>query len=243
MSKGFYSFSRLSWAFLSLGAVPFTLVNSFVAVHHPQSLLARIGCSDSANFVCVNPHRNHFGASALPFTLPTTISSTVLRYNAYDDWRSDAVVPTVTLTEENIQECLETLVMSDYGQTMFGCHERPASVGITGRVELVELQGPEVVLRLEGSFWHRRETVLGRAAVWLNACMPELVQVRVDDLEELEDFEDVRDEFTGELLAVRDKRAPDFNGDRQTMEYQGIDPDVRGPFPPGVGGAFTINPA
>ena len=30
--------------------------------------------------------------------------------------------------------------------------------------------------------------------------------------------------------------APDFNGDRATMEYQGIDPDVRGPFPPGTGG-------
>jgi len=27
-----------------------------------------------------------------------------------------------------------------------------------------------------------------------------------------------------------DKRAPDFNGDRETMEYQGIDPDARGPF-------------
>ena len=27
-----------------------------------------------------------------------------------------------------------------------------------------------------------------------------------------------------------DKRAPDFNGDREVMEYQGLDPDARGPF-------------
>lgn len=72
--------------------------------------------------------------------------------------------------------------------------------------------------------------------MWLNACMPEIIEVRVEDLEELKDFEDVHDEFTGALLYQEDKRAPDFNGDRATMEYQGIDPDVRGPFPPGTGG-------
>lgn len=27
-----------------------------------------------------------------------------------------------------------------------------------------------------------------------------------------------------------DKRSPDFNGDREVMEYQGLDPDARGPF-------------
>ena len=35
----------------------------------------------------------------------------------------------------------------------------------------------------------------------------------------------------------RDLRAPDFNGDRAIMEYQGIDPDIRGPFP-GIGGSI-----
>jgi len=157
--------------------------------------------------------------------------------NLYDNWRSDAVVPeTMELSEDNVQECLQLLIDSDYGQQMFGIHDMPASVGITGSIELVEVQGPEVVLGMSGQFWHRRETVLGRAAVWLNACMPEIAEVNVEDQEELKDFEDVYDEITASLLYQYDKRAPDFNGDRATMEYQGIDPDVRGPFPPGTGG-------
>ena len=107
---------------------------------------------------------------------------------------------------------------------------------MTGTIELKEISGPQVTLQLEGAFWHRRETVLGKAAVWLNARMLEIAEVRVADPAELLDFEDIVDECTGEILYTRDKRAPDFNGDRGTMEYQGIDPDVRGPFPPGTGG-------
>ena len=149
-------------------------------------------------------------------------------HNAYDDWRSDAVAPVVPLDEDNVKECLDVFIESDYGKTMFGRHDLPASYGITGDLEFVELQGPEVILSLSGMFWHRRETVLGRAAVWLNACMPEIVEVRVEDPEELKDFEEIMDEDTGEVLEVRDKRAPDFNGDRATMEYQGMDADMRG---------------
>ena len=63
--------------------------------------------------------------------------------------------------------------------SMFGCHEKPESVGITGEIGFVDLDGPEVTLSLEGQFWHRRETVLGRAAQWLNACMPEITAVNV----------------------------------------------------------------
>jgi hypothetical protein len=81
--------------------------------------------------------------------------------------------------------------------------------------------------------------------MWLNACMPEITEVRVEDEEELKDFEEIRDEETGEILEVRDKRAPDFNGDRATMEYQGMDPDMRGPFPQGPmsSGGSMISPA
>lgn len=113
------------------------------------------------------------------------------------------------------------------------CHARPSSVGITGAISLVDLQGPAVILSLQGQFWHRRETVLGRAAVWLHARMPEISTVAVADPEELRDFINVLDEWTGELAYQTDKRSPDFNGDRETMEYQGLDPDVRGPFPAG----------
>ena len=106
-----------------------------------------------------------------------------------------------------------------------------ASCGITGSIEVYEICGPQVILHLSGEFWHRRETVLGRAAMWLNARIPEVNLVTVVDKEELNDFVEIRDEYTGEILDVIDRRAPDFNGDRETMEYQGLDPDVRGPFP------------
>lgn len=175
---------------------------------------------------------------------PTTRLSFRLQ-NSYDDWRSDAIAPVMPLSEENVVMCLELFINSNYGMTMFGCHDLPASHGITGEIELVELCGPEVILSLHGKFWHRRETVLGRAAMWLNACMPEIVQVRVEDKEELLDFEEIRDEFSGEILEIRDKRAPDFNGDRETMEYQGMDPDMRGPFPSGpmTPGGSMMSPA
>lgn len=119
---------------------------------------------------------------------------------------------------------------SEYGKTMFGRHDMPASVGITGEIEFDSLDGPEVVLSLSGKFWHRRETVLGKAAMYLNARIPELTSIQVSSPEELSDFEDVIDEFTGEVIYREDKRSPDFNGDRETMEYQGLDPDQRGPF-------------
>jgi len=45
-------------------------------------------------------------------------------------------------------------------------------------------------------------------------------------------------------LSLReDKRSPDFNGDRETMEYQGLDPDARGPFVFSSGGGSMIRPA
>lgn len=151
--------------------------------------------------------------------------------NIYDDWRADAAVDSVHLDEENVVSCLREFVDSDYGKQMFGCHEMAASIGITGEIEFVEMNGPEVVLSLRGKFWHKRSTVLGRAAMWLNARMPEITEVTVEDPDELKDFE-VDDDFD-EIL--HDRRSPDYNGDRETMEYQGIDPDTRGPFPNGPG--------
>ena len=183
------------------------------------------------------------------FVLPTASLTKLpersfrLNANSYDEWLSDGVARlSFPLTEENVEECLELLMDSEYGEQMFGRNDKAADIGITGEVSLVEIEGPEVTLRLEGEFWHKRNTVLGKAAIWLNACMPEIMHVTVGDPTELEDFEDYRDEDTGELLYVHDKRSPDYNGDRGTMEYQGIDPDVRGPFPSGTRG-FNINPA
>lgn len=160
--------------------------------------------------------------------------------NEYDDWRSDASALVMPLDEDNVRHCLSLFIESEYGQQMFGCHDRASDIGISGELEFVEISGPEVILSLSGRFWHRRETVLGRAAMWLHACIPEITDVNVQDMEELKDFEDVKDEVSGETIYVKDKRAPDFNGDRGTMEYQGVDPDMRGPFPTGY--SSMINP-
>ena len=95
-----------------------------------------------------------------------------------------------------------------------------------------QVDGPFVTLELRGRFWHRRETVLRNAAVYLRQRIPELAEVDVADARMLMDVE--RDPDTGEVL--NDWRSPDYNGDRATLEYQGIDPDTRGPFSKNTGG-------
>mmetsp|Transcript_45850 Transcript_45850/g.92527 ORF Transcript_45850/g.92527 Transcript_45850/m.92527 type:complete len:216 (-) Transcript_45850:294-941(-) len=177
--------------------------------------------------------------------LHTGRRTNVVLFNAYDDFRSDNCPSVTFLSEENVLATLEEFIESDYGKQMFGKHPLPARIGVTGELGFVSLDGPEVMLSLEGAFWHKRSTVLGRAAMWLNACMPEIVEVRVAEESELEDEEIERDEFTGDVIFTRDRRSPDFNGDRATMEYQGIDPDTRGPFPAGIGarGGSMIHPA
>jgi len=79
--------------------------------------------------------------------------------------------------------------------------------------------------------------------MYLNARMPEIVRVSIVDPDELNDFEEIIDDYTGEIIEVIDRKAPDFNGDRSTMVYQGNDPDMRGPFPGGLSGEFKIIPA
>jgi hypothetical protein len=37
-------------------------------------------------------------------------------------------------------------------------------------------------------------------------------------------------------MLLEDRQSPDYNGDRETLIYQGIDPDSRGPFPNAQGG-------
>jgi hypothetical protein len=100
-----------------------------------------------------------------------------------------------------------------------------------------------VYLSLSGKFWHTRSHVLGRAAVYLNARIPEIVSVAVLDPDELNDFKELIDECTGDIMQVVDRRSVDYNGDRETMIYQGIDPDQRGPFVKTVGGDFKIIPS
>ena len=134
------------------------------------------------------------------------------------------------LTEAGVQRALEDF--QDQAESMFGRHPRASAIGITGEVALVELDGPFVLLSLGGRFWHKRETVLRNAAAFLRARIPEIADVELAAPDELDDI--VYDDETGAVLEAR--RAPDWNGDRETLEYQGIDPDSRGPFAQPSGG-------
>eukprot|EP00966_Prymnesium_polylepis_P024404 561884-Prymnesium_polylepis.1 len=62
--------------------------------------------------------------------------------------------------------------------------------------------------------------------------IPEIADVEYFDPDD--ELDKVYDDETGQL--IEDRRSPDWNGDRETLSYQGIDPDSRGPFPKPAGG-------
>jgi len=64
---------------------------------------------------------------------------------------------------------------------LFGYTAENRGVGITGGVDYVELDGPVVVLRLKGRFWHERTTVLNRVSNYLQQRIPEIIDVIVED--------------------------------------------------------------
>lgn len=66
----------------------------------------------------------------------------------------------LVLTEENVETVLEECQV-ELG-TLFGSNPQSLKVGITGAVELVELDGPTVIVKLTGRFWHKRSTVIER---------------------------------------------------------------------------------
>jgi len=89
------------------------------------------------------------------------------------------------LTEENVQGLLAACRI-EIG-TMFGYTAENRGVGITGGVDFVEMDGPNVVVTLKGRFWHQRPTVLSRVGKYIMGRIPEVVDVIVYDENELSD--------------------------------------------------------
>ncbi|KAL3609461.1 hypothetical protein D5086_000481 [Populus alba] len=81
-------------------------------------------------------------------------------------------LPPLDLTEENVKQL---------GQIF------DTSVGITGQVELAELDGPFVVISLKGRFWHERSMVLARIGNYLKQRIPEILEVEIEDEKQLDD--------------------------------------------------------
>jgi hypothetical protein len=89
------------------------------------------------------------------------------------------------LNEDNVLAILSAC--RDEIGTMFGYTAENRGVGITGGVDFVELDGPSVILRLKGRFWHQRTTVLERVTNYLQQRIPEIIDVTVEDEWQLTD--------------------------------------------------------
>jgi len=88
-------------------------------------------------------------------------------------------------TEPNVEAVLSKFV--NEAEAMFGVHAAAQQIGITGDIGLHSLDGPIVLLELRGRFWHRRETVLANARVYLMRAIPELADVDVFDEDDAAD--------------------------------------------------------
>lgn len=69
-----------------------------------------------------------------------------------------AALEPLVLSEDAVQLALDEVVVK-LG-SVFGNSAENRDVGITGEVELASLDGPIVVLRLKGRFWHKRNDVV-----------------------------------------------------------------------------------
>ncbi|KAB2062100.1 hypothetical protein ERO13_A10G120700v2 [Gossypium hirsutum] len=89
-------------------------------------------------------------------------------------------LPPLDLTEENIE-----LVLADARVELAQLFD--TEVGITGQVELSELDGPFVKISLKGRFWHKRTTVVARVGNYLKQRIPEILEVEIEDEKQLDD--------------------------------------------------------
>ncbi|XP_020233877.1 uncharacterized protein LOC109813982 [Cajanus cajan] len=90
------------------------------------------------------------------------------------------VPPPLDLTENNVRQVLND-ARQELGQIF------DTSVGITGVVELADLDGPFVKISLKGRFWHERSMVLARVGNYLKQRIPEILEVEIEDEKQLDD--------------------------------------------------------
>jgi hypothetical protein len=79
------------------------------------------------------------------------------------------------LCEENAELVIQE-VRDELG-TIFGYDKGSREVGITGEIELVEIDGPTVIVALNGRFWHATDTVMMRVSSYVMQRIPEVIDV------------------------------------------------------------------
>ena len=83
------------------------------------------------------------------------------------------------LCEENAALVIEE-VKAELG-TIFGYDQGSKNVGITGAIELVEVDGPTIIVSLSGRFWHATDTVMLRVESFVKQRIPEVISVILDE--------------------------------------------------------------
>jgi hypothetical protein len=106
----------------------------------------------------------------------------------------------LVLTEENVEAVLVDC-RAELG-TLFGYLEENRGVGITGTVDFVELEGPTVVVELNGRFWHQKQLVLDRIASFIQARIPECVEVVPSDPSQLSDADPAREGQPSDIMGI-----------------------------------------
>ena len=91
----------------------------------------------------------------------------------------------MSLLDEPMELCMENaeMVISEVREelgTIFGYISSSREVGITGKIELVEVDGPTVIVSLSGRFWHATDTVMMRVESYVKQRIPEVIEVTLD---------------------------------------------------------------
>nr|XP_023886518.1 uncharacterized protein LOC111998655 [Quercus suber]POE68364.1 hypothetical protein CFP56_12537 [Quercus suber] len=110
----------------------------------------------------------------------TSSSTSRMRLRVSATSLSGSLPPPLDLTEDNIRKVLvdARIELAQIFDT---------SVGMTGQVELAELDGPFVKISLKGRFWHKRSTVVARVGNYLKQRIPEILEVDIEDEKQLDD--------------------------------------------------------
>jgi len=109
---------------------------------------------------------------------PATRSSCRLRAGAPKFEGQSLNKPPMELCDENAAVVIDE-IRNELG-TIFGYTADSRAVGITGAIELVEVDGPTIRVALSGRFWHATDTVMLRVESYIKNRIPEVIEVELD---------------------------------------------------------------